>query len=108
MTKDLYIVLIYIILINAVTLILFYVDKQEHKRHHHAHGISSHTFLTLAILGGSLGEILGMILFHHKRHHKEFKVLLPIILSAQIIIAILVLRLYFSTEVVDNGTLPPA
>ena len=32
MTKDLYIVLIYIIFINVVTLIMFYVDKQEHKR----------------------------------------------------------------------------
>ena len=108
MTKDLYIIVIYLALINVVTLIMFYVDKQEHKRHHHAHGISSHTFLTIAFLGGSIGEILGMILFRHKRHHKEFKVLLPIILAAQIIIALLILRMYFSTEVVDNGTLPPA
>ena len=108
MTKDLYIALIYIIFINPLTLIMFYVDKQEHKRHHHAHGISSHTFLTFAVLGGSIGELLGMLIFHHKRHHKEFKVLLPIILAAQIIIILIVLRMYFSTEVVDNGTLPPA
>ena len=108
MDKDLYIALIYIIFINAVTLVMFYVAQQEHKRHHHAHGISSHTFLTFAVIGGSIGEILGMLIFRHKRHHKEFKVLLPIILVAQIIIVLIVLKMYFSTEVVDNGTLPPA
>lgn len=99
MTKDLYIVLIYLVLINLITLIMFYVDKQEHKRHRHAHGIASHTFLTMAILGGSVGELIGMFLFKHKRHHKEFRYLLPIILVAQLVVGFLVLRMYFSTEV---------
>ncbi|MBR1922933.1 MAG: DUF1294 domain-containing protein [Paludibacteraceae bacterium] len=106
MTKDLYLILIYVIVINLITLIMFYVDKQEHKRHRHAHGISSHTFLTLAILGGSVGEILGMLFFRHKRHHKEFTILLPIILVAQIVIAVIVLRMYFSTEVSPVGLIP--
>lgn len=106
MTKDLYLILIYVIVINLITLVMFYVDKQEHKRHRHAHGIRSHTFLTLAILGGSVGEILGMLLFRHKRHHKEFTILLPIILVAQIVIAVIVLRMYFSTEVSPVGLIP--
>ncbi len=106
MTKELYIVLIYLIIINFVTLIMFYVDKQEHKRHRHARGISSHTFFTLAVLGGSVGEVLGMLFFRHKRHHKEFKILLPIILLGQVILAVVVLRMYFSTAVNPNDLLP--
>ena len=106
MTKELYIALIYVVIINIVTLIMFYTDKQEHKRHRHAHGISSHTFLTLAVLGGSVGEIIGMICFRHKRHHKEFKYLLPIIFVAQVVVGYLILRMYFSTEVSSVGLVP--
>lgn len=106
MTKELYIVLIYVVVINLITLIMFYADKQVHKHHHHPHGIRSHTFLTMAILGGSVGELLGMLLFRHKRHHKEFTILLPIILLVQVVVTILVLRMYFSTEVNPADLIP--
>jgi uncharacterized membrane protein YsdA (DUF1294 family) len=107
MTKELYLALAYVILINLTTFVMFYIDKQEHRRHRHPHGISTHIFMTLAVLGGSLGELLGMWAFHHKRHHKEYLVLLPIFLLAQIIVAAVVLNMYFSTDV-DVHDLVPA
>ena len=73
--------------------VMFYIDKQEYRRHSHPHGISTHIFMTLAVLGGSLGELLGMWAFRHKRHHKEYLVLLPIFLFLQIIVALQLSRI---------------
>lgn len=89
----------YLVMINLVTFILFYVDKQEFRRHRHPHGIKAHTFILLALLGGSLGELLGMVCFRHKLHHKEYKVLLPIIFLVQVALILVVLQMYCSTEV---------
>ena len=107
MTKELLLAAAYVLFINFVTLIMFYVDKQEYRRHRHPHGISTHIFMTLAILGGSLGELLGMLFFRHKRHHKEYLIFLPIIFVIQVIIAAVILHMYFSTSV-DVSDLAPA
>ena len=107
MDKNLYMALAYVVVINLITFLMFYIDKQEHRRHRHPHGISTHLFMTLAILGGSLGELLGMLCFHHKHHHKEFLILLPIFLFIHIVVAMVVLRMYFSTDV-DIHDLVPA
>ena len=40
--------------------------------------------LGLAVLGGSIGALLGMQVWHHKTMHKKFKYGLPLILLAQI------------------------
>ena len=106
MTKELYLALAYVILINLTTFVMFYIDKQEYRRHSHPHGISTHIFMTLAVLGGSLGELLGMWAFRHKRHHKEYLVLLPIFLFLQIIVAVVVLHMYFSTDVNVHDLVP--
>ncbi|GEM_PF-992887 len=105
--KELILAIIYLLFINFVTFIMFYVDKQEYRRHRHPHGISTHIFMTLAILGGSLGELLGMLFFRHKRHHKEYLIFLPIIFVIQVIILAVILNMYFSTAV-DITDLPPA
>lgn len=46
--------------------------------------ISEATLLTLAVVGGSIGALLGMQVWHHKTMHKKFKYGLPLILLAQI------------------------
>lgn len=99
--------LAYVLFVNFVTFIMFYVDKLEHRRHRHARGVSTHLFMTLAIFGGSLGELLGMLIFHHKMHHKEYLIFIPLILVIQIILAIVILSMYFNTDV-DPGDLLPA
>ena len=107
MDKYLYLALAYFIFINGVTFVMFYVDKLEHRRHRHARGISTHLFMTLAFFGGSLGELLGMFIFRHKLHHKEFLIFIPIFLLMQIVGAAIILSMYLSTDV-DVRDLVPA
>ena len=62
--------------------ILMGVDKWKAKRERWR--VPEKTFFLVAILGGSLGAILGMYAFHHKTRHWYFKWGLPAILLAQI------------------------
>ena len=47
------------------------------------------TLFAVAIIGGSIGSILGMYAFHHKTKHWLFKLGLPIILVLQITLFVL-------------------
>lgn len=85
--------LVYIILINLVTLILFGLDKRAAK--HRRRRIRERTLLLFAALGGSIGALFGMWIYHHKTRHRKFTVGVPLILLAQIIlfcIAVLLLK----------------
>ena len=62
--------------------ILMGVDKWKAKRERWR--VPEKTFFLVAVLGGSLGAILGMYAFHHKTRHWYFKWGLPAILVAQI------------------------
>ena len=52
--------------------------------------ISEATLLMLAVIGGSIGALLGMKIWHHKTMHKKFKFGLPLILLAQIALIYLI------------------
>ena len=45
--------------------------------------------LTVAILGGSIGTMLGMKLFRHKTLHPKFSIGIPVILALQIVVAVM-------------------
>lgn len=62
--------------------VLMGVDKWKAKRERWR--VPEKTFFLVAVLGGSLGAILGMYAFHHKTRHWYFKWGLPAILIAQI------------------------
>lgn len=62
--------------------ILMGLDKWKAKRERWR--VPEKTFFLVAVLGGSLGAILGMYAFHHKTRHWYFKWGLPAILLAQI------------------------
>ena len=68
--------------INVVTFLVYGIDKWKAKQG--SWRISEVTLLTLAIIGGSIGALLGMQVWHHKTMHKKFKYGLPLILLAQI------------------------
>ena len=53
-----------------------------------AYRIPEANLFLLAIIGGSLGSILGMHLFHHKTRHLYFLYGLPAILVVQLLIVI--------------------
>ncbi len=74
---------LYILLINVISFILFFVDKQKAKNRQWR--ISESKLLFFALIGGSLGEILGMKIFRHKTKTPKFYIGLPIILIVNFI-----------------------
>ena len=78
--------LLYLLLINAVGFALMLIDKWKAK--HNRWRIKEATLMTVAALGGSVGSLLGMYPVRHKPQHLKFTVGIPLILIAQIALAI--------------------
>lgn len=74
----------YLLAINAVTFIVYGIDKYKAKKAKWR--ISETTLLLLAVLGGSVGAWVGMKVWHHKTMHKKFKYGIPAILIIQIVL----------------------
>ena len=72
----------YLLDINAVTFIVYGIDKYKAKKAKWR--IPEATLLLLAVLGGSIGAWMGMKVWHHKTMHKKFKYGIPAILLIQI------------------------
>ena len=72
----------YLLGINAVTFIVYGIDKYRAKKAKWR--ISEATLLLLAVLGGSIGAWIGMKVWHHKTMHKKFQYGVPAILLIQI------------------------
>ena len=81
-----FLLIAYILIVNVLTFILFAIDKWKAK--HGKWRIPEATLLIMAAIGGSLGALFGMKLFHHKTLHKKFNIGLPVILLLQIILII--------------------
>lgn len=82
--------LIYLIGINLAGFIIMGVDKKRAIRG--AWRISEASFFLTALLGGSLGCILGMQHFRHKTKHWYFKYGMPAILVVQVLLFVLLFR----------------
>ena len=72
----------YLLGINAVTFIVYGIDKYKAKKAKWR--IPEATLLLLAVLGGSIGAWMGMKVWHHKTMHRKFKYGIPAILLIQI------------------------
>ena len=81
--------LLYLLLINALGLILMRIDKKKAQLGRWR--IRESTLLTVAALGGSIGTMLGMNLFRHKTKHLRFSLGVPVILVLQIMGAVILL-----------------
>lgn len=80
------IILLYLLIINLVTFVMYGIDKYKAKKSKWR--IPEATLLWLAALGGSVGAWIGMKTWHHKTLHKKFKYGVPIILILQIALVI--------------------
>ena len=78
--------LLYLLLINAGAFVLMLADKQKARKNRWR--IPERTLIGSALLGGSLGALLGMYTFRHKTKHLKFTLGVPAILIAQIALAI--------------------
>ncbi len=85
---------IYLIIINIAGYIIMGIDKKRAIRG--AFRISEASLFMIALLGGSLGSILGMQRFRHKTRHWYFKYGMPAILILQILILSLII--YFCRQ----------
>ena len=77
--------------LNVITFLVYGIDKWKARRDRWR--IPEATLLMLAVLGGSVGALLGMTVFHHKTKHGKFRIGLPLILLAQIVLVYFLIRL---------------
>ena len=78
-------ILLYLLAVNLLLFAAMGIDKYKAK--HQLWRIPERTLFVLAAIGGSLGGILGMRLFHHKTLHPQFRYGFPAILILQLILA---------------------
>lgn len=74
----------YLAVINILGFALMGIDKW--KAQNHAWRIPESTLFIIAIIGGSIGSIIGMHMFHHKTRHWYFMYGMPAILIIQLLI----------------------
>lgn len=82
-------VLLYLIIVNAAAFLLMLADKIKAKRG--AWRIPEATLMGVAAIGGSVGVLAGMYAFRHKTRHIKFTLGIPLILAAQIALAVLLM-----------------
>ncbi len=75
-------IFIYLAVLNLAGLLSMMIDKQKARQHKYR--LPEKTLFLIAALGGSIGSIAGMYLFHHKTKHWYFVVGMPLILLLQI------------------------
>ena len=80
---------VYLIIINAAGFLFMLIDKLKAQKD--LWRIPERTLMTVALMGGSFGTLLGMNLFRHKTKKDNFRIGVPLILSVQIILAVLIL-----------------
>lgn len=81
--------ILYFFLINIVTFVTFWIDKnfaQNNKSR-----IQESTLVLMSALGGAAGGLAAMYLFRHKTKHAKFFLGLPAFLLIHFIIAFLII-----------------
>jgi uncharacterized membrane protein YsdA (DUF1294 family) len=71
----------YLLIINVLAFVCYGLDKLKAKRN--APRVSERTLLLLALVGGSVGAWLGMLVWRHKTKHAKFRFGVPILLLLQ-------------------------
>ena len=79
-------IIIYLIIINIIAFLAMFIDKKKAKKGRWR--IKESTLLFLALMGGSIGEIIGMYVFYHKTQKPKFFIGVPVIIVLQILLII--------------------
>lgn len=80
------VLLVWLAAINLLTFIVYGADKRRARKGKWR--VPEKTLFLLPLLGGSIGALLGMRVFHHKTKHWYFVWGIPAILLAQIALAV--------------------
>ena len=89
----LFILAIYLILINLIAVIVTIYDKLCAVKRRWR--VKESTLLLLSALGGSISMYITMLLIRHKTRHIKFMLGIPLILIVQLIIAFLIWRYFY-------------
>lgn len=76
----------YLLIINIIGFLLIMVDK--YKAIKKSWRIRENTLIFFAIIGAATGELISMLLFHHKTKKNKFIILIPIIIIIQMFICL--------------------
>jgi uncharacterized membrane protein YsdA (DUF1294 family) len=90
------ILIIYVLFVTFLGIASMASDKIRAMEHRFR--IPESVLITIAVIGGSIGSILGMVLFHHKTRKAKFRIGLPVILAVQIAVIILLRAVMVSIE----------
>ena len=74
----------YLLVINILTFVCYGLDKLKAKSN--ARRISERALLLLALVGGSVGAWLGMLVWRHKTKHAMFSIGVPVMLLLQAVL----------------------
>jgi len=80
-------ILLYLAGVNLTGFVIMGIDKWKAKKQ--AFRIPEATLFLIAIIGGSIGSLIGMYTFRHKTRHMTFVIGMPVILALQILILFL-------------------
>lgn len=80
------VLLVWLAVINLLTFIVYGADKRRARKGKWR--VPEKTLFLLPLLGGSIGALLGMRVFHHKTKHWYFVWGVPAILLAQLALAV--------------------
>lgn len=83
--------LIYLLVMNVITLIVFGIDKINAAEHRSR--IKIVTLLGLAFAGGSIGALIAMYAFRHKTRQDYFTVGVPLIIVMQIVVVFFLMNI---------------
>ncbi len=76
----------YILSVNLAGFLAMYIDKKRAKRNEWR--IKEGTLLSIALLGGGIGAMIGMYKFRHKTKKLKFTVGIPTIIITQIVLIV--------------------
>ena len=82
-------ILLYLILINAAGFFLMLADKIKAKKNKWR--IPEATLLAVALVGGSIGSLIGMKTVRHKTKKPVFYIGVPFIIALQVLLAVIIL-----------------
>lgn len=83
--------IVYLALINAIAFSLMLADKRRARKNQWR--IPEATLMATALLGGSVGALLGMYTARHKTRHPKFTIGIPLILVLQLLAGIALLKM---------------
>ena len=80
--------IVYLIIVNILAFFAMYIDKKRAKMGKWR--IKEHTLFILALIGGSIGAIIGMYTFRHKTKKAKFFIGFPVILIVEILLGFMI------------------